>query len=109
MVPIRPSPKVGGVVPFALAAALMILAVGCGAFSLPSLAKGTPVPQTTGANWQRSSDEIHGLPVRGENIGVEAGKHVPPFRLGLADGSTITSVELLDASQPAFLFFWATT
>ncbi len=109
MVPTRPSPKVGGAFPIALAAALMLLSLGCGAFSLLPLAKAPPAPQTSGANWQRSSDEIHGLPVQGENIGVEVGKHVPPFSLGLADGSTITSVELLDASQPTFLFFWATT
>ena len=66
-------------------------AFGCGAFSLPSLSKSTSTPQTSSGTWQRSSDEIHGLPVRGENIGVEVGNHVPPFSLGLADGSIITS------------------
>ena len=87
-----------------LVAALMFVALGCGAFSLPSLSKATPTPE-----WQRSTAEIHDIPVTGENIGVEVGKHVPPFVLGLVDGSTITSQELLDASQPTFLFFWATT
>ncbi len=106
---VRPSNRIGWVVPPALAAGLMVLAVGCGAFNLPSISKATPAPATSSATWQRSSDEIHGLPVLGENIGVEVGKHVPPFSLGLADGSIITSEELLDTSQPAFLFFWATT
>lgn len=96
--------KARGVLLMVLVAALMFVALGCGAFSLPSLSKATPTPE-----WQRSTAEIHDIPVTGENIGVEVGKHVPPFVLGLVDGSTITSQELLDASQPTFLFFWATT
>ena len=94
--------KMKWALPAALAAAL--LALGCGAFSLPSLSKATPTPE-----WQRSEAEIHEIPVTGENIGVEVGKHVPPFALELADGSTVTSADLLEASQPTFLFFWATT
>lgn len=90
--------------PIVLAAALIVAALGCGAFSLPSLSKATPTPE-----WQRSTAEIHDIPVTGENIGVEVGKHVPPFALGLVDGSIVTSADLLDASQPTFLFFWATT
>lgn len=109
MIDVRLSSWMRRVTPAAFAAGLLVLAVGCGAFSLPSLSKTTPAPATSSATWQRSSDEVHGLPVLGENIGVEVGKHVPPFSLGLSNGSTITSEELLDTSQPTFLFFWATT
>ena len=90
--------------PVAFTAALILAALGCGAFSVPSLSKATPTPE-----WQRSTAEIHDIPVTGENIGVEVGKHVPPFALGLVDGSIVTSAELLEDSQPTFLFFWATT
>ena len=93
--------SIGVKLPVAFAAALLLVAIGCSASSPPE--------STQGAEWQRSTAEIHDIPVTGENIGVEVGKHVPPFALGLADGSTITSQELLEASQPTFLFFWATT
>ena len=78
--------------PIVLATVMMFVALGCGAFSLPSLSKATPTPE-----WQRSTLEIHDIPVTGENIGVEVGKHVPPFALGLADGSVVTSADLLEA------------
>ena len=109
MIDVRFSSWMGRVIPAAFGAGLLVLALGCGAFSLPPLSRSTPAPQTSSGTWQRSSDEIHGLPVRGEKIGVEVGQQVPPFSLGLADGSAITSGELLDTSQPTFLFFWATT
>ncbi len=102
----------GGMVqplPMVLVTVIMLVALGCGLFSLPSVSKSTPAPQTSGTEWQRSESEIHAIPVTGENIGVEVGKHVPPFALGLADGSVVTSTDLLEASQPTFLFFWATT
>lgn len=93
----------------ALAAVMVALALGCGAISLPPMEKPTEGAPTPAGTWDRSAAEIHGLPIRGENIGVEVGTHVPPFALELADGSILTSADLLDASQPTFLFFWATT
>ena len=103
MAGIRPTGRAKWALPAALAA-LAFLALGCGAFSLPSLSKATPTPE-----WRRSVEEIHAIPVTGENIGVEVGKRVPHFELRLADGSTVTTGELLADSQPTFLFFWATT
>ena len=41
-------------------------------------------------------------------IGTSEGERVPDFALDLADGSTVTSAQLLEAGQPAFLFFLAT-
>jgi hypothetical protein len=41
-------------------------------------------------------------------IGTSEGERVPDFALDLADGSTVTSAQLLEAGQPTFLFFLAT-
>ena len=105
----RLSRRLGGAPLLFLAMASVLLALGCGAFSLPPTSKATLVPGSAEKDWERSAEEIHGLPVRGENIGVEEGKHVPPFSLKLVDGTVLTSADLLDTSQPTFLFFWATT
>ena len=52
---------------------------------------------------------VHGLPLGDATVGHQIGNVVPEFTLALADGSTITSTQLVNQSRPTFLFFFATT
>ena len=40
--------------------------------------------------------------------GNQVGYQVPEFTLELADGSSITSSDLVSRGKPTYLFFWAT-
>ena len=40
--------------------------------------------------------------------GNQEGNQVPEFTLELADGSSITSSDLVSQGKPTYLFFWAT-
>lgn len=42
------------------------------------------------------------------DIGNQPGYQVPDFTLTLADGSAVTSADLVNSGRPTFLFFWAT-
>ncbi len=51
----------------------------------------------------------HGLPLGDATVGHQIGNIIPEFTLALADGSTITSTQLVNDSRPTFLFFFAST
>ncbi len=53
--------------------------------------------------------EVHRIPIEGIEVGAEEGDRIPAFNLGLADGTTISSAQLVDDGRPTFLFFFATT
>ena len=48
------------------------------------------------------------FPTPAADVGNKVGYQVPDFTLTLADGTTVTSAELINSEQPTFLFFWAT-
>jgi hypothetical protein len=87
-------------------AVLGALSVGCAA-SNP--AQGPQGSEGTAAENLATSEAIHGVPIRGPAVGSEVGRRIPVFSLGLADGTTLTSNDLLADTRPAFLFFFATT
>ena len=41
-------------------------------------------------------------------VGLDIGKTAPPFAMTLSDGSQVTSDALVEADQPAHLFWFAT-
>ncbi len=53
--------------------------------------------------------EVHRIPIEGIEVGAEVGDRIPHFTLGLVDGVTISSEQLMDNGRPTFLFFFATT
>lgn len=53
--------------------------------------------------------EVHRIPIEGIEVGAEVGDRIPHFTLGLVDGVTISSEQLMDDGRPTFLFFFATT
>ena len=69
----------------------------------PACSAETPPPTNT------TQALAHGLPLGGATVGHQIGNIVPEFTLALADGSTITSTQLVNDSRPTFLFFFAST
>ena len=53
--------------------------------------------------------KVHRIPIEGIEVGTEEGDRIPAFNLGLADGTTISSAQLIDDGRSTFLFFFATT
>ena len=43
------------------------------------------------------------------NIGSKVGERVPDFDMSVTDGTTVTSVSLIEVGRPAFLFFYSST
>ena len=78
-----------------LTLAVIILALAC---------SSAPTLETTTTEFL-----VHGLPLGDATVGHQIGNVVPEFTLALADGSTITSTQLVNGSRPTFLFFFATT
>jgi thiol-disulfide isomerase/thioredoxin len=74
----------------------LLLALGCAA--------AAPAPPT-GMPEAQSGEAPGGLtPATGARVGERA----PEFAINLADGSTVTSAELMAQGRPTFLYFFAT-
>jgi hypothetical protein len=74
----------------------LLLALGCAA---AAPAQSTEMPEA------QSGEAPGGLTPA---TGARVGNRVPEFAINLADGSTVTSVELLAQGRPSFLYFFAT-
>ena len=76
----------------------LILAIGCAGSSSPQPA-ATEKPSA-----QAGAPSLAPL----APVGTEAGHRIPDFTLKLLDGESLTSADMVDRSQPAFLFCHAT-
>jgi hypothetical protein len=74
----------------------LLLALGCAA--------AAPAPVTSMPEAQSGEAPGSLTPATGARVG----ERVPDFAVNLADGSTVTSVELLAQGRPTFLYFFAT-
>ncbi len=74
---------------FALAAVGLAAGLGCGASSAPAETGSSAVAAVA--------------PV---SVGNQVGDRVTPFTLRLADGTTLTSGDLIDRNRPTLLFFF---
>ena len=75
--------------------ALGLFATGCATSSPPEATET-----------QATADLVKEMPADAPEVGIQVGNQVPEFSLGLVDGVTLTSTELLNDSQPTFLFFF---
>ena len=78
----------GLLIPLALVSALALI-LGCGSSSEP--AQSSAAVTTSGSS---------------VSVGNRVGSRIPSFTLGLLDGSTVSSDELLNQGRPTFLFFF---
>ena len=69
----------------------------------------SPIPAATVDINLATPGEVHRIPIEGIEIGAEVGDRIPHFTLGLVEGATISSEQLMDNGRPTFLFFFATT
>ena len=69
----------------------------------------SPIPTATLDINLATPGEVHRIPIEGTEVGSEVGDRIPPFTLGLVDGVTVSSEQLMDDGRPTFLFFFATT
>ena len=92
-----------------LAGGLALLSLAC-ASAPASEPNSTPAPPSavTGATAEPPSVAQPEAPLNLPPVGAGVGDRVPAFAIQLADGSTVSSEELLAQSQPTFLFFFAT-
>ena len=85
---------------------------GCSGTDAPrnvDAAVPSPVPTPTVDINLATPGEVHRIPIEGIEVGAEVGDRIPHFTLGLVDGVTISSEQLMDDGRPTFLFFFATT
>ena len=85
---------------------------GCSGADAPlkvDAAAPSPVPTPTVDINLATPGEVHRIPIEGIEVGAEVGDRIPHFTLGLVDGVTISSEQLMDNGRPTFLFFFATT
>ena len=93
----------------ALALLLAVLAMGCGTSSYSPAGSYRDPPASSTSQGPDTEQLVHGLPIGDPEVGHQVGNLVPDFTLALADGSTVTSAQLIEEGRPAFLFFFATT
>ena len=85
---------------------------GCSGADVPlkvDAAAPSPVPTPTVDINLATPGEVHRIPIEGVEVGAEVGDRIPYFTLGLVEGATISSEQLMDHGRPTFLFFFATT
>ena len=70
-----------------------------------------PVPFLTRAEASLEDEHYHEGPgiLYEAGPGTRAGTFAPYFEIALEDGTLVTLTDLLEAEQPTFLYFWATT
>ena len=67
----------------------LVAALGCGASSAPS---------------ETVKEVVVSAPLT--SVGIQVGDRITPFTLRMADGSTLTSGDLLSRNRPTLLFFF---
>ncbi|MCH7745546.1 MAG: hypothetical protein IIC84_05670, partial [Chloroflexi bacterium] len=90
---------------------IMGITLGCGAPAATSIPDSQPAQQPTSLltpSPATPTAQPTAQVIQDVSVGHKVGDRVPDFELSLDDGTSVTSVSLIEDGKPVFLFFLAT-